>query len=120
VGRERVETLIEQTQLRLRADDPVHTLSRGFVQRVAACRAVLHDPPVLLLDEPRANLDPAAAELLEPLVGRASDRTRVVTSHDPEGGLAEADHVLGLRAGRAALDAPASRADPDAVRELYR
>ena len=54
-------------------------------------------PPLLLLDEPRANLDPAAAELLEPLIGRASGRTRVLVSHDVEGALAEADVALGLQ-----------------------
>ena len=69
-----------------RADEPVRELSRGMVQRAAAARAVLHDPPLLLLDEPRANLDPAAAELLEPLIGRACGRTRVLVTHDVEGG----------------------------------
>jgi heme exporter protein A len=73
-----------------------------MVQRVATARAVLHNPPLLLLDEPRAGLDPAAAELLEPLVGRASGRTRVLVTHDHEQGLAEADHVLTLENGRPA------------------
>jgi heme exporter protein A len=74
-----------------------------MVQRVATARAVLHDPPVLLLDEPRANLDPAAAQLLEPLIGRESGRTRVLVTHDVEGGLAESDVVLGLKRGKPAI-----------------
>jgi ABC-type sulfate/molybdate transport systems ATPase subunit len=61
---------------------------------------VLHEPALLLLDEPRANLDPAAAELLEPLIGRSAGRTRVLVSHDVEGALAEADAVLRLKRGR--------------------
>ncbi len=115
----RVEELLEATALLVRADDPVRTLSRGMLQRVAACRAVLHGPDLLLLDEPRANLDPAAAALLEPLIGRASGATRVVTSHDPAGGLAEADLVLGLRAGRPELLADATDVDTTAIAELY-
>jgi heme exporter protein A len=83
-----------------RADDPLSELSRGMVQRLAVARALLPDPELLLLDEPRASLDPAAAELLEPLIGRASGRTRVLVSHDVEGALAEADEVLRLRQGR--------------------
>jgi heme exporter protein A len=113
----RIDALLEQVGLRLRGDEPIRELSRGMVQRVAACRAVLHEPEVLLLDEPTANLDPAAADALEPLVGRSSGRTRVVTSHDPARGLAEADVVLGLRGGRAELAGGATEAE---VRELYR
>ena len=120
VGEARVEELLERTRLTGRADDPVRTLSRGLLQRVAVCRAVLHDPPLLLLDEPRANLDPAAAELIEPLIGRASGRTRVITSHDPAGGLAEADLALGLRDGYVALSAAAATVDAGAIEELYR
>ena len=120
VGFERVEALLEQVGLRLRADDRVHTYSRGMVQRLAVCRAVLHDPAVLLLDEPRANLDPAAAELVEPLIGAESGRTRVVTSHDPAGGLAEADLALGLRGGRPVLLGPADGVDPAKIGALYR
>jgi heme exporter protein A len=116
----RVAKLIEQVGLTARADDKVHTYSRGMIQRLAVCRAVLHEPEVLLLDEPRANLDPAAAELVEPLIGPSSGRTRVVTSHDPAGGLAEADLALGLRAGRAALLGPAAEMDAAQIGALYR
>jgi ABC-type multidrug transport system ATPase subunit len=120
VREERVEELLAAVGLERRADEPLRSLSRGMVQRLAACRAVLHDPDVLLLDEPRANLDPAAADALEPLLGRASGKTRVLTSHDPRGGLAEADLALGLRGGRADLFGPAADVDPAAVEALYR
>ena len=117
---ERIAELLATVGLDGRAGDRVHTYSRGMVQRLAVCRAVLHDPEVLLLDEPRANLDPAAAELVDPLIGRASGRTRVVTSHDPAGGLAEGDVALGLRAGRQALLAPAADVTAEQIGELYR
>lgn len=98
----RVEELLAAVGMENRADDPVRDLSKGLIQRLAAVRAVLHEPALLLLDEPRANLDPAAVELLEPLIGRASGRTRVLVSHDVEGALAESDLNLGLKGGRPA------------------
>ena len=116
----RVEELLDRVGLKLRADDRVHTYSRGMVQRLAVCRAVLHDPDVLLLDAPRANLDPAATDLVEPLIGAASGRTRVVTSHDPAGGLAEADIALGLRGGRTAFVAPVDHVRNAEIGALYR
>jgi len=116
----RADALLDQVGLAARAQDKVHTYSRGMVQRLAVCRAVLHDPELLLLDEPRANLDPAAREIVEPLIGAASGRTRVVTSHDPAGGLADADLALGLRDGAAALLARADAVDPAQIGALYR
>jgi heme exporter protein A len=115
----RVEQLLEAVGMERRAEDPVRLLSRGMVQRLAVCRAVLHDPELLLLDEPRANLDPAASELVEPLIGRASGRTRVLTSHDPKAALAEADHVLALKDGRVAFDGAPGELGDAQVRELY-
>ena len=102
VAAERVDEVLDAVEFQRRADDPVRTLSRGMVQRVAVCRAVLHRPALLLLDEPRANLDPAASALVEPLIGRPSGATRVLTSHDPRAALAEADMVLALKDGRIA------------------
>jgi heme exporter protein A len=96
----RVTGLLAAVGMERRADDPVRELSRGMVQRLAVARAVLHEPDLLLLDEPRANLDPEAARRLEPLIGRPSGATRVLVSHDVRGALAEADVVLRLRQGR--------------------
>lgn len=120
VGARRVEALLEGVGMRERADDPVRSLSRGMAQRLAVCRAVLHDPALLLLDEPRANLDPAAGALVESLIGRASGATRVLTSHDPEAALAEADRVLALRDGRQVFAGPPDEFDERHLQELYR
>jgi heme exporter protein A len=113
----RVREVLTAVGMERRADEPLQELSRGMIQRLAVARAVLHDPPLLLLDEPRANLDPAAADLLEPLIGRASGRTRVLVTHDVHGAIAESEIVLGLKAGRQAF---AGEVEPAAVRELYR
>jgi heme exporter protein A len=120
VSQTHVDGILDTVAISARADEPLRTLSRGMVQRVAIARAVLHDPELLLLDEPRANLDPAAGELVESLIGRSSGRTRVLSSHDPLSGLAEADVVLGLRAGMPALLASAASIDPDEITALYR
>src|SRR5918998_3727427 len=115
----RVEALLDQVGLAARADDPVRTLSRGMTQRAAICRAVLHAPELLLLDEPLANLDPGGASAVAPLIGREAGPARVLISHDAERGLEEADHVLGLRGGRQAIWAPAAQVAPADVRGLY-
>jgi heme exporter protein A len=112
---ERVEEVLRAVDMERRGDDPVRLLSRGMVQRVAVCRAVLHRPELLLLDEPKANLDPAAGQLTEPLIGRACGATRVMTSHDPRTALSEADYVLGLKSGRAVYFGAPGNVDVNAL-----
>ena len=116
---ERVGEVLEAVGMSRRADDPVRLLSRGMVQRLAVARCVLHRPALLLLDEPRSNLDPAGGEQVEPLIGRASGATRVLTSHEPQAALAEADLVLALHGGRAVYAGPPSGVDSRLIRELY-
>jgi heme exporter protein A len=120
VAEARVGALLDAVGMTRRADEPLRSLSQGMAQRVAICRAVLHEPELLLLDEPLANLDPGAAGAVEPLIGRATGAARLLISHDVEQGLAEADLVLGLRAGRPEIAAAAGAVGADAVRELYR
>jgi heme exporter protein A len=112
----RVPELIAAVGMQRRADDPVRELSRGMVQRLAAARALLHDPPLLLLDEPYSGLDPPARELLDPLIGRTSGRTRVLVSHDLDAGAAESDVALGLRAGR---PVHLGKPDPAELRKVF-
>jgi heme exporter protein A len=117
VGGERVEELLGAVGMASRAEDPVRTLSRGMVQRVAVCRAVLHDPELLLLDEPDSHLDAEGRELARELIGRG--RTRVLVSHDPERALPESDRVLVLEhGGRVAHLGPAATLDPAEARKL--
>ena len=68
---ERIAELLDAVGMERRADELVRNLSAGMAQRVAVCRAVLHEPELLLLDEPRSHLDPEAAALVEPLIGPA-------------------------------------------------
>jgi heme exporter protein A len=119
VSADRVEEVLDAVGMARRAEDPVRSLSRGMVQRLAVARAVLHRPELLLLDEPRANLDPGASALIEPLIGRASGVTRVITSHDPQAALAEADLVLALRDGAAGYVGSPDGLSEHALSEVY-
>ncbi len=119
VPEERVAELLAAVGMEGRDDEPVRLLSRGMVQRIAIARAVLHRPALLLLDEPRANLDPGASELVEPLIGRASGVTRVLSSHDPRAALAEADLVLALKGGRVVYAGEPTGFDDARLNELY-
>lgn len=97
----RIEHDLELMEMGRRANGRVNEYSAGMRQRIAICRAVLHRPTLLLLDEPDSNLDPEGRELARRLIGPAEGITRVLVSHEPERAIAEADAVLRLgRGGR--------------------
>jgi heme exporter protein A len=93
---ERIADLLSALGMERRADERVATLSAGMRQRLAICRCVLHEPELLLLDEPDSHLDAESRELARTLIGPAPGRTRVVVTHEPERALPDADRVLRL------------------------
>jgi heme exporter protein A len=99
----RIEELLRAVGMERRADERVAELSAGMRQRISICRCVLHEPELLLLDEPDSNLDTEGRELARALIGPAPSRTRVVVTHDPERHEAEADQVLRLGIGERAV-----------------
>jgi heme exporter protein A len=104
-GEARVGELLAAVGMERHAGRRVAELSAGMRQRLAIARCVLHEPELLLLDEPDSNLDAAGRELVRALIGADAGRTRVVVSHDPERFEAEADQVLRLEAGGRAVAA---------------
>ena len=116
----RIADLLEKVGLERRAGQLVRTLSAGQLQRASVCRCVLHRPELLLLDEPGAHLDPSGYGTVEPLIGRGTQATRVLVTHDVEGGLAEADRALALKSdGAVAYEGPATGLSPGEARAIY-
>jgi ABC-type multidrug transport system ATPase subunit len=83
--RERIGMLLERYGLWGARNERVSTYSRGMTQRLALCRTLLHDPEVILLDEPYSALDEEGADVLDrELEALAGSRTLVVATHDPQ------------------------------------
>lgn len=119
--RMRVEELLCQMGLWGRHHDPVSTYSRGMQQRLAIARALLHNPPILLLDEPDTGLDRHAAMTLGTLL-RQTDldrRTVLMTTHNLEYAAAWGERVAILVNGRIVFQTNRSETDPATLRAQY-
>jgi len=114
--------LLARLGIQEHANRPVRALSRGLVQRVAIARALVHDPRVLLLDEPFTGLDRTAAEALSRLLGHhaAAGRATVLVTHNVEEGTELATDVAFMRNGRFVHCAPRSGRDPSDIAAEYR
>jgi heme exporter protein A len=121
--RSRRETdLLVRLDLSEHAERPVRALSRGLVQRVAIARALIHDPSVLLLDEPFTGLDRTAAEEFRRLLAEqaAGGRVTVLVTHNVEEGTELATDIAFMRAGRFVELAPRAGRGAPAIAEAYR
>ena len=98
---DRIEHLLRSMGLWGRRDEAVRTYSRGMSQRLAIARALLHDPPVVILDEPDTGLDRESLARLIELIQRLRERRRAVlaSTHDLKRAFSWADRVCELRKG---------------------
>ena len=115
---ERLMALLERVGLRRRAEDPVRALSRGLHQRVGIARVLLHDPSLILLDEPYTGLDANAVAMLNEVLDESvgNGKTVILTTHDIEQGLRGASHAVIIDRGKVVFSSEAR--DP-AVKDAY-
>jgi heme exporter protein A len=118
----RIDAALRRVGLFARRGDPVRTFSRGMVQRLAIARATLHDPAIMLLDEPYTGLDLQAADMLRGLLQElaASSRTVLLATHNLEQGLEMCDRIAVLHRGLIAWEGAQAGMDLAEMKGIYR
>ncbi|MXW73427.1 MAG: ATP-binding cassette domain-containing protein [Chromatiales bacterium] len=127
-GERRAQRIGEVTgllQLESVLDQRIETLSKGFRRRVGLAQAILHDPPVLLLDEPTDGLDPNQKhEVRELIRGMSSDKIVVISTHILEEVEAVCSRAIIIAAGRIVADdspaALAAQSDSNRLDHVFR
>ena len=117
----RIATVAERMGISSRLHHRIGTLSHGMKKRFSIARALLHDPAVLLMDEPESGLDQEALAMLDEVIaaGNSSPLTVLMTTHNLERGLALGHRTVILARGRIAYDRSLNEVDSAAVREAY-
>ena len=118
----RSDELLAMMELWPRRTDLVRTFSRGMQQRLALARAMLHQPTVLLLDEPFTGLDLHAIDLLTRFIEEASAGrvTVLMTLHDPDYALAHSRRLFVLHQGRLVIDQPSEQVRKGDILPFFR
>ena len=116
----RTDDALSQLDLSSRADSRVRTLSNGLQKRLSIARAILHQPQILLLDEPEAGLDRDSVDSLRCLLNKwtGSGLSVVMTTHDLELGLSWAHRAGVLSAGRIHFPSPNEYMDGAELRRI--
>ena len=111
---ERVEAVVELCALELVTEKPIGKLSRGYRQRVGMAQALLHDPDVLIMDEPTAGLDPNQIRQFRENIQRLGrTKTLLISTHILHEADAVADRVLLVNNGRLVFDGPVDELKED-------
>jgi len=115
---ERIESLLDRVGLKRRSADTIRGFSRGLHQRLGIARVMLHNPSVILLDEPYTGLDANAVEILNQMLDEAcaAGKTIVLTTHDLEQGLRGATRAAIIDRGKVVFSGAAKE---QAIRDAY-
>lgn len=118
---DRIDARLEEVGLGARRRDLVRTYSRGMQQRLALARTLLHEPELVLLDEPYTGLDPHAARMLRTVLEKLRDgrRTVFLVTHNLSQGLELADRVAVQVGGRWVSDEPRAAIDAATFEQVY-
>ena len=119
--RERIDTVALQCGVQAILDKPIGKLSKGLRQRVGMAQALLHDPPVLIMDEPTAGLDPIQIrEFRDHVRALRQHKTMLISTHILQEVDAIADRVLVIDGGRLVFDGtPAALAGDSSLEERF-
>jgi heme ABC exporter ATP-binding subunit CcmA len=117
----RIDALLERVGLARRAGDLTRAYSRGMLQRLSIARALLHNPDVLLMDEPYTGLDQAASAMLDEVTqeAKANGRTIIMATHELDRAARLASRVVILARGEINFDAPTNGMDATTLAARY-
>ena len=118
----RIDQVLDLVKMKGYAHERIGILSHGMQKRIALARAVIHDPPILLLDEPESGLDIEALAVLRDTImsGDTGRRSVVMTTHNMEYGLSMGDRIAVLYGGRIVFQGNCNGVNESIVREKYK